>query len=164
MRAILYNSRKELVSLEEELAVLRNYLDLESHIRGNLFDYEITLGDGLEEEAVLLPPMLLQPFLENAIRHGIAPSGKKGHIELAFQQKGPILEIRIRDNGIGIEESKRRKKDTSHQSTALQSIQERLEVLSKEHNIRAPLEIREWITENREIGGTEVVVRVAFSE
>ena len=164
MRAILYNSRKELVSLEEELAVLRNYLDLESHIRGNLFDYEITLGDGLEEEAVLLPPMLLQPFLENAIRHGIAPSGKKGHIELAFQQKGPILEIRIRDNGIGIEESKRRKKDTSHQSTALQSIQERLEVLSKEHNIRAPLEIREWMMENGEVGGTEVVVRVAFSE
>ncbi|MCB9051807.1 MAG: histidine kinase [Lewinellaceae bacterium] len=164
MRAILYNSRKERVSLEDELTVLRNYLGLESHIRGGLFDYDIQLSPGLEEDTVLLPPMLLQPFLENAIRHGIAPSGKKGHIKLAFQQKGPILEIIIRDNGIGIEESRRKNKDTSHQSTALQSIRERLEVLSKEHNIRAPLEIREWMMENGEVGGTEVVVRVAFSE
>ncbi|MCB0584577.1 MAG: histidine kinase, partial [Phaeodactylibacter sp.] len=162
MRAILYNSRKELVTLEEELAVLRNYLDLESHIRGGLFGYDIHLGPGVEEEDVMIPPMLLQPFLENAIRHGIAPLGKKGRIELAFQQKGPILEITIRDNGIGIEESRRRKKDSSHQSTALQAIRERLEVLSRENNIRKSLEISEWKTENGETGGTEVVVRVAF--
>ena len=162
MRAILYNSRKALVSLEEELTVLRNYLDLESHIRGGLFSYEIHRSDGLEEDSVMLPPMLLQPFLENAIRHGIAPSGKKGHIELAFQQKGPILEITIKDNGIGIEESRRRKKDSGHQSTALQAIRERLEVLGKEHGISQPLEIKEWKTESGETGGTEVVVRVKF--
>ncbi len=162
MRAILYNSRKELVTLEDELTVLRNYLELERHIRGGLFDYDIRLSPGLEEDSVMLPPMLLQPFLENAIRHGIAPSGKKGHIGMAFQQKGPILEITIRDTGIGIEESRRRKKDSGHQSTALQAIRERLEVLGMEYHISQPLEAREWKTEDGETGGTEVVVRVAF--
>ncbi|MCO6488055.1 MAG: hypothetical protein J5I98_06530 [Phaeodactylibacter sp.] len=72
------------------------------------------------------------------------------------------MEITIRDTGIGIEESRRRKKASGHQSTALQAIRERLEVLGREHGISQPLEIKEWKTESGETGGTAVVVSVKF--
>ncbi|MCU0347139.1 MAG: histidine kinase, partial [Saprospiraceae bacterium] len=109
MRAVLDNSRQPLIPLDKEVETLRNYLELEQFCREGKFDFELDTT-GIESPDLQVPPMLLQPFVENAILHGIGPlSGKKGLISLVFTEKQDLLEVAIRDNGIGIEQSQARK-------------------------------------------------------
>ena len=106
MRNTLIFSRQELISLEEDIDVLRTYLDLERVNHSNKFDYEIIIGDSLSQGAIQIPPMLVQPFIENSIKHGIH-SEEFGKITILYSlTDGSKLLIRIIDNGKGIELSK----------------------------------------------------------
>jgi LytS/YehU family sensor histidine kinase len=106
MRNTLIFSRQELISLEEDIDVLRTYLDLERVNHSNKFDYEIITGDSLSPGAIQIPPMLVQPFIENSIKHGIH-SEEFGKITILYSlTDGSKLLIRIIDNGKGIELSK----------------------------------------------------------
>ena len=106
MRNTLIFSRQELISLEEDIDVLRTYLDLERVNHSNKFDYEIIIGDSLSPGAIQIPPMLVQPFIENSIKHGIH-SEEFGKITILYSlTDGSKLLIRIIDNGKGIELSK----------------------------------------------------------
>lgn len=113
MRGIMENSTEDYIPLQQELDLLQNYLMLEKTRFADKFDFEITIDDDLKSQNILVPGMLIQPFLENAIWHGLRYIENKGFLTLNFKKINKNIEISIEDNGIGIEESKKQK--TQHQ-------------------------------------------------
>jgi ligand-binding sensor domain-containing protein/two-component sensor histidine kinase len=166
MRQILDNSRNSEISLEEEVNTLENYLLIEKFCNGDRFDYKITVSEQLEKDYVKIPPMLLQPFIENSIKHGLKHvEGKRGMIEVKFEEKNNALECSVTDNGIGrkkAEEMSKNSKETYHKSTALIVTQERLDLLKGDDRIRS-LEIIDLYDDNGDAVGTKVIVRVPLT-
>jgi ligand-binding sensor domain-containing protein/two-component sensor histidine kinase len=163
MRQILDNSRMPVISLEEEINTLENYLLIEKFCNGDRFDYKINVDENIEKDYVKIPPMILQPFIENAIKHGLKYiDGKRGMIEVSFMQSGELLECSVTDNGIGrkkAEELNKNSKETYHKSTALLVTQERLDLLKEDKNIKS-LEIIDLYDDKGEAIGTKVIVRI----
>ncbi|MEM6966231.1 MAG: two-component regulator propeller domain-containing protein [Bacteroidota bacterium] len=162
MRSILENSRSQTISLEDEIQTLQNYLAIEKSSRGNTFDFEITTLLEAETDELHIPPMMLQPFVENAIIHGVAHLHESGKIDIHFLQKNKILECSIKDNGIGRAKAKTIKSQIAHQhkSAALEVTQERLDILLKNNSSEKGLEIIDLKNEAGEAEGTEVIVRL----
>jgi tetratricopeptide (TPR) repeat protein/anti-sigma regulatory factor (Ser/Thr protein kinase) len=128
-RQILNNSSGEYVSLSEELDLLTNYLNVQSDFLAK-FNFDIRVAENLDQDITLIPPMLIQPLLENAIIHGL--SGKGGEIMLSFEYANKkALKIIVLDNGIGLE--KRKAAVNNHKSYSIQLIKERLMLLSKHY-------------------------------
>ncbi len=101
MRSFLDHSRHDLITLEDEIAGLTRYLEVERSLQNRRFDYTIALPKDLDPSFYKLPPMLIQPFLENAIKHGMPEKNVKGMIHLSFRWKGKYLVCEIRDLGTG---------------------------------------------------------------
>lgn len=163
MRQILDNSRNTSITLEEEINTLENYLLIEKFCNGDRFDYKITADESIEKDYVKIPPMLLQPFIENAIKHGLKYiEGKRGGIEVSFSENNNMLECSVTDNGIGrkkAEELNKISKETYHKSTALIVTQERLGLLNQNEKIKS-LEIIDLYDDKGNATGTRVVVRI----
>jgi len=119
LRLILENSTNNYVLLEKELESLRKYMDLQLVRFPDTFDYEIKLNDLEEEDFIFIPPMLIQPFIENSIEHGFQGIDYKGKITITLTEKGNFLECRIEDNGIGTNASKKTYKEKESVSTTL---------------------------------------------
>jgi len=138
MRATLENSRSPVISLDQEIETLENYLALEQFSRNNSFDFEILVVDDLDREALQIPPMLIQPFVENAIKHGMAKEVENGKIKVQFSIAGQSLECIVEDNGVGRERATQIKsqQEAQHQSMALQVTRERLELLGAEQRMK----------------------------
>src|ERR671913_362244 len=101
IRLILQNAQASLISLESELESLRLYLELEALRLENRFDYKITLSQDLDLFALKVPPLIIQPYAENAIWHGLSHKEEKGHLEIELFQQEEILFCKITDDGIG---------------------------------------------------------------
>jgi tetratricopeptide (TPR) repeat protein len=123
MRSILKNSREEWITLQEEKQTLENYLNLHQLRLGEKLSFEVSVVGDLEPESLVLPPMLVQPFVENAILHGIEPLEGNGHISITFEQADDRLKITVEDNGKGIEPGKKKE---NHNSYALRIFEERV--------------------------------------
>lgn len=122
---------KSYISLEEELAYLKLYLTLEKNRFGDKFNYTIDVDPKLDKDETQLPSMLLQPYIENAIWHGIMPIEDGGDLKISIEQKDETyLWIKIIDNGIGIKNSLANK-NGSHQSKGMGLTQERINLLNK---------------------------------
>ena len=160
MRATLENSRESAIPLQEEIQSLENYLAMEKMSRNNSFDYQIKLM-GTTDPDMLIPPMLIQPFVENAIIHGVAHVAEGGEIEVRFTQRNGFLEAMISDNGIGRAAAQERKSqiEAQHKSVALAVTQERLELLGDQPSGLKRLEIAD-ILEEEEVKGTRVLLRI----
>lgn len=115
MRGVMENSTEDFIPFRQELDLLQNYLALEKTRFTDKFDYEIDVDEHLNTQSLKVPGMLVQPFLENSIWHGLRYRTTKGFLKLSFKKDKQYLIIRIEDNGIGIEES--RKQKTEHQKT-----------------------------------------------
>jgi len=124
-------AQKSFVTLEEELETMRLYLELEQMRFADKFEYSITISKETEEEDWMLPSMMLQPFLENAVLHGLMPLEGKGLLTIEVTAENNALQVVITDNGIGIEKSKALRSGTKHNSKGMLLINERLEILSK---------------------------------
>jgi len=109
VRGTLNASMAEKITLQEEVDLLENYLSLEKLRFKNQFDYVIEVAPDLDIFGVMLPPLLTQPFVENAIKHGFKKLKSKGHLEIRFLEKNRKLEIIIQDNGQGLFESQKNK-------------------------------------------------------
>lgn len=133
MRRVLENSRVEKISLEEEMESLDNYLSLEQFGKNNTFDYQIKAAPEIETEEILIPPLMIQPFVENAIVHGFTGLNKKGLIIVDFSHQEDHLLCIISDNGIGREAASKQKsqRDAYHKSMGLEVTSERLELLNE---------------------------------
>ncbi len=167
MRQILDNSRNTSITLEEEVNTLENYLLIEKFCNGDRFDYGIHVDANIEKDYVKIPPMLLQPFIENAIKHGlkhISDSVQRGMIRVDFKEINGVLECSVSDNGIGrtkAEALNKLSKETYHKSTALLVTQERLDLLKQDKNIHS-LEIIDLYDKEGNACGTKVIVRIAI--
>ena len=156
LRSILQNSRRQEISLSEEIETLKNYLELEQQLSINVFEYEIkSATKNIDIEEILIPPMLLQPFIENSIKHGFKGKNKDGKIVVNFEIKNNFLFCSITDNGIGFVQSQRLKTATNHKSVALKVTKERIKNLSKSSTI----DINE-LKENNQIRGTKVAFKI----
>ena len=131
LRLILENSREKLVPLKQELKALQNYIDLQNMRGQNGFNYSLIVDEKLNDVNVLVPPMLMQPFVENAIEHGFKNNMENAEISLKISLENNKLVCLIKDNGLGINATKQntnsKKKSLSTQITA-----ERLKIISKE--------------------------------
>ena len=122
---------KSYISLEEELNYLNLYLSLEKNRFGDKFQYEIEIDEHIDREETLIPSMLLQPYIENAIWHGIMPKEEGGKVAIKVEELDDhVLSIVITDDGIGIDNALANKKE-SHQSKGMRLTSERIKLLNK---------------------------------
>lgn len=128
MRSVLDFSTVDKIDLQQEIDYLNDYLNLEQMTRSNSFSFEINIEDSLLQDDIKLPPMILQPFIENAIIHGVS-SIKNGIITIDIKDQETQLHCTILDNGIGRQAAAYKKKST-HKSVAVSLAQERLQKLS----------------------------------
>ncbi|MCY1662826.1 tetratricopeptide repeat-containing sensor histidine kinase [Chryseobacterium sp. SL1] len=132
MRGVMENSTEDFIPFQQELDLLQNYLALEKTRFADKFDYEIHVDESLNIQSLKVPGMLVQPFLENAIWHGLRYRTTKGFLNLSFEKENEQLKITVEDNGIGIEESKKQK--TEHQKArkgrGMKNTLERIDLLN----------------------------------
>lgn len=159
IRMILEFSRREYITLEEEYRFLVSYLDLQKLRFDSRLDYRIEIDERLDRESVLIPPMLGQPFAENAIEHGIFHLNGPGTLWIRIRLEEDLMIYEIEDNGVGLEVAQAWKK-THHRSLATAIIRERLSVLHQEDAGKSSLEI---IDKNSLPGmGSGVIVKFAI--
>ncbi|WP_162946289.1 tetratricopeptide repeat-containing sensor histidine kinase [Chitinophaga barathri] len=159
MRMILDNSQHTFIPLNKELDSLRLYLDLEALRCNNIFDYHIAVGENINEEEVLIPPMIIQPYVENAIWHGLVHREAKGRLEISVSLKGKVLEVVVTDNGIGRKMAMeiKEKKDRMHNSMGMKVTEGRIALIRKINNTKdANVEILDLRDNGGQATGTQV--------
>jgi len=132
-RLILEMSERENISLREEINALKLYLDLEKMRFSDSFEYDIKVSWDIDQDAVEFPPMLLQPYVENAVKHGLLHKQGEKNILIRFERKDDLLIVDIDDNGIGRKRSSEINeiKNKKHQSFSTQANEKRLEILNQ---------------------------------
>ncbi len=158
-------SPENMISLEDEIERIELYLSLESMRFKDRFEYNIDVRN-IDVESVFIPAMIMQPFIENSIIHGILPNEtKKGKIEIVIEIINNFLEISIEGNGVGIEKSMsaKNKINGDHKSQGMEITSKRIELIQKisESNISlvGPFEVRD---SNRSIKGTKVLLKIPY--
>lgn len=134
IRQILENSSVNQISLEEEVRFLRDYIAMQKLRFGNAFDYEIQIGDTINPEEIEIPPMITQPFVENAIEHGFRGISKEGKLLISFTMEKSELLITITDNGKGLNVIDKNEEEITRKSFALDITRERLFIKSGDNN------------------------------
>ncbi len=163
IRNVLEFSRKDFIQLREEIETLSIYIQLEKLRASDKFSYTITTASDINPEKCLIPSMIIQPFIENAIVHGLfSKEGNDGMLTVYFEQKGLQLICTIEDNGIGREKSKeiRDKKEKYHRSRGMSVTKDRLEILKNSNQLDAGYSFEDLYDENRNAIGTRVVIVV----
>ncbi|MCB2222043.1 MAG: histidine kinase [Bacteroidetes bacterium] len=133
VRSVLYSSNKDSISIDDELKTIESYLALQKIRYNNKFEYKIDIDPQIDTESLTIPPMLAQPFIENAIEHGIKHKKEKGNIDIRFLLINGSIHLEVEDDGVGRTKAqdleKELKKD--HQSMATDITRERLRILNK---------------------------------
>ncbi|HEV8512397.1 MAG TPA: histidine kinase [Cyclobacteriaceae bacterium] len=133
MRLVLENSQEDFIPFRKEQEILTLYLKLEHYRFRDKFDYEIKIDEGIDADHIEVPPMLTQPYIENAVWHGLRYKDEKGKLLLSFRQERDNLIVEINDNGIGRKKSSELKTENQkkHKSTGLKNINERLAIINQ---------------------------------
>lgn len=161
MRLVLEHSKNEMISLEEELLALDLYLGIEANRFSGQFNYEIKTNEQIELTKIMIPPLLLQPFVENAIWHGLLQSDKEQkqvliEVDKSLEDDSECL-VTISDNGIGYKKSASLKKNINkHKSLGISLTQERIKLFND--NFKGAITYRvEDIIERQQVNGTKVI-------
>ncbi len=135
MRSILSNSKERVISLQDEINLLRKYIEIERTCRSLDFEFTFEVAAGIDPVEIMIPPMLIQPFVENAIIHGLKKK-ENGELQIKLNLlQEEVLKCEVIDNGIGYETSKSLKLRPGHKSVALDVTKERLEnLVNKDHH------------------------------
>ena len=145
IRITLNQSSKQFVSLADTVDYLERYIEMEK-IRNSHFTYTIEVAQDLNRDDIMVPPMLIQPFIENAIWHGASPK-KNMNVHIAFSKKGNELICIVDDDGIGIEESLKRKENPAHEpSVGIANIKQRISLLNEKYNLHSTVHIADKLT------------------
>ncbi len=162
IRNVLEFSRKDFIYLQEEIETLSIYIQLEKLRASDKFNYTIKTAEGINSKTCLVPSMIIQPFIENAIVHGLFPkdANDDGLLSVYFEQHGQQLICTIEDNGIGREKSKeiRDKKEKYHQSRGMSVTKDRLEILKNINHLDAGYTFEDLYDTNKNARGTRVVI------
>lgn len=157
MRAVLENSEEDFIPLTKELELLELYTKLEHSRFSDKFDYKINVSEHLDVNAFQIPPMLLQPYIENAIWHGLRYTDEKGFLKIDIAEKSKdSIEISIIDNGVGRKKSAELK--TSNQkkqkSKGMGNIKKRIDILNDMYKDKVDVKIADYMPDGT---GTKVV-------
>ncbi len=153
------------ILLSEEINRLKLYLDLEKLRFQESFSYEIITGTDVDTSSIMIPNMIIQPFVENTLWHGIINSGSRGLVTISFSFEDVDIDsiicrsliIKVTDNGIGIKEAKKNKQE-DHISKGIQIIEERLRLLSTKMELPKPIMFEDLSSRNNNSHGTEVII------
>ena len=132
MRGYLDHAREEKILLEDEIALLNQYLQVEQSLKAGRFEYEIMVPDDIDPSFIEIPAMLLQPFVENAIKHGLPQNNIKGQIKITFGWFGKYLSCSITDNGPGMSFTKA---SSAHRSVGMDITRQRLKAFFNQTNL-----------------------------
>ena len=158
MRAVLENSEEDFISLSRELELIELYVKLEHSRFPEKFDYTINLDAQIDTEAFQIPPMLLQPYIENAIWHGLRYKEEKGALSIELTKKETdIIEIRITDNGIGRKRSRELKtrNQKTQNSKGMGNIKKRIAILNTMYKDKVSVSVQDL---NEDATGTRVIL------
>ncbi len=147
------------ITLEDEVRMLESYLSLEKLRFKNNFDYTVEVAKGTDAFDILLPPLLIQPFVENAVLHGMKNAEGRGFIRVWFEEKDDALCATVEDNGPGFSAGKDASKTGEHKSLGMGITRKRLALLGGKAQAES-LHIEEIIGENGEVKGTRVELRI----
>lgn len=160
MRKILENSTREFVPFSEEIGVLEDYIAFQQMRFNHKFTVDFIIDPNIEADLIEIPPMLIQPFIENSIEHGVAPI-EFGKISIQFQLNQKQMLVTITDNGVGIDKSTKNHLP-NHKSMAISIIKERLKLMAKTSHISPKITLKDLSKENPKQTGTEVVFEIPY--
>ncbi|WP_342084356.1 histidine kinase [Dyadobacter sp. OTU695] len=153
IRLVLENSLYESVKLTDELASLRLYVEMEHRRNNQKFYYTISVAENIDTESTLIPPLLLQPYIENAIWHGLSQKDGHGRLDIVIEKTAESLICRIEDDGIGRAKSAEIKVDgIQKKSLAMNISSQRIEWLKNDSNVRSSVEIIDKFDGNESTG------------
>ena len=160
MRKILQNSKKTTVPLIEELETLELYVELENLRFDNRIYYSLNIEEDIDQEMVEIPPMLIQPYVENAIWHGLMNREEMGgRVDINIREKENMLTCSIQDNGVGRKKAMELSgKNGTHQSSGMQITKERLMILNATKHSRMSVRITDLANARGEAQGTKVEI------
>ncbi len=161
IRFILDTTQSNMVLLSKEIELLTLYLDLEQLRFSDKLTYSITVDKNIHIPSIMIPSMLIQPFVENAVLHGILHKENDGHIAIQFTLHNTWLEIIIEDNGVGREKSKMyNKSKPAHHSLSMEITNKRLRGLNKNNDAPIGITITDLKNDKLEDVGTRVSINV----
>lgn len=160
IRQMLDYSKDNFIPLDEEISLISNYLSLEKMRFEGHMDFSIDTDPSIDPTEYVLPSLLLQPLLENAVNHGIMPSKTPGHIKLDIHRETLFLACEITDNGIGINQSKGNKdKPKGHQSMGMNILLKRIDSINQLYNSNVKIDIRDRSVFDPTTTGTTIVLK-----
>lgn len=162
MRLILEHSKSEFIKLSEEIEALRYYIEMESLRFSAKFTYEIVVENDIDVKKIKIAPMLIQPFVENAIWHGLLPQNK-GHLSIQFSFSDNAIICIIEDNGIGRKKASehREQRTKQHTSYGISIIKDRINILKeKNKNSKGDIEIIDLYDDNNVAKGTKIILTI----
>lgn len=164
MRLILENSSKEFIPIETEIEILNKYLLVQKLRFEDRFEFEIDYSDEILEDEVMIPPMVTQPFVENAIEHGQLHEVLNGMINVAFKKSadGENLIVVIEDNGVGRKSAAMKNKSAQHKSMAMTITKRRIDLMNVKYKTNGFMEVSD-IIENGS-SGTKVVLSLPYKQ
>jgi tetratricopeptide (TPR) repeat protein len=160
MRTVLENSEEDFIPLTKELELLQLYVKLEHSRFPDKFDFDIKIEEGLDVDAFKIPPMLLQPYIENAIWHGLRYKDEKGFLNIDFKKiNEETIQISITDNGIGRKKSEALKtaNQKKQRSKGMGNIKKRIGILNEMHKNKVDVTIKDLYNEGT---GTKVALQL----
>ena len=158
-------TEKDFISVSDEIKTLKLYLDIEKARFEEDFNYEISTNSELDDDAIKIPTMLLQPYIENAIKHGLLHKNGKKDLKISFESTADVLKISIDDNGIGREKSRilNAIKNKNHVSFATEATQNRIELLNQYTHRTISVQIIDKHNSLEQSLGTTVLFEIPIS-
>jgi len=164
LRSILIHSDKEMISLKEELEILKLYVELESVRFKEAFTYDIQCDEEIDLDEVKIPTLLIQPFVENAIWHGLMHKEGMRNLKIAFIEQEDIIQCIVEDNGIGRQKAREMKistgQDKKHTSKGIEVSMERLKSMQKNGGPPGTLHIHDLMDEHGHASGTRIEINL----
>jgi tetratricopeptide (TPR) repeat protein len=154
MRLSLENSRREYISLRQEINTLEHYFALQKLRLGDKVDYEISIAEGIDVENTLIPPMFAQPLIENSLEHGIINKQGKGMIRVSFSLEADVLLLVVEDNGIGRSKALELE-EREHGSLASTITRERIDVMNRKKKGKVILKLMDLVDADNNVLGTK---------
>lgn len=160
MRTVMENSKHDFIQLSQEIEIISLYMKLEHSRFPEKFTYELSIDPNIDYDNYFIPPMLIQPYIENAVWHGLRYKTEKGKLQVKITDHETYLEVIITDNGIGRAKSEEiktanQKKNTS---TGLKNIENRLKIINQIHRLAIKVNISDLNPSNGE--GTRVIIQI----
>jgi LytS/YehU family sensor histidine kinase len=159
LRQVLENAKNEWISLKNELQALQLYVELEQIRCSSKFTWQIQVSENINEEKILLPPFIIQPYVENAIWHGLLPADKDSLcLQVTCRQENDTFKLIVSDNGIGRKGSVRTQTQAliEHKSYGMKIIRERLQLINELYGVNAKVQINDLYDDSKNVAGTMV--------